>query len=270
MNGIWNHLADESRLVFRAGLLFPLLLVFAAAFFLGGCGSSKQMVVETHFHEFTPEEKATRDQISGSRYRLQPGDIFEVDFKFQDELDRKNILILPDGRFAISGSEDIKAAGLTVAELDSVLTAQFAKDYRSPDLAIIVQEMGKRFVFVLGEVDRPGSFELNQVNGGVLEAIALAGGFTENASTKEVLIIRPAPEGYFYRIANLSHLEKRDPVGLASLNIQANDLVYVPRSAMGDLTYFTGTFLESTLSISQLFWDIYAMNNLDKIDRLVR
>ncbi len=54
------------------------------------------------------------------------------------------------------------------------------------------------------------------------------------------------------------------------MDIQGNDIIYVPRSGLGDLRYFGDTFLANALRVTDIFWDIYAINHLDKVDRLVR
>jgi len=204
------------------------------------------------------------------RYRLQPGDVIELDFKYEDDLDRSNILILPDGRFTAAGVDNIDATGLTVSELDDLLVQRLSADYRNPEVSVIIQELGERFVYVFGEVNQPGSYALDQGHGGILQAVSLAGGFTRDASTSEVLIVRVAEDGYFYKIADISHLEKRVPMGLAQLDVKGNDIIYVPRSGLGDLKYFGDTFLANALRVTDIFWDIYAINHLDKVDRLVR
>jgi len=232
--------------------------------------TSESKVVVTEYHEFTPEEQAMRTQVSQARYRLHPGDVIEVDFKYQDELDKEAILILPDGTFTLGGVDDINARGLTVSELDSTLTARFAVDYRNPDLSVIVRRRGDQYVYVFGEVQKPGAITLAEPRINLLQSIAMAGGFTDDASTSQVVVIRVAEDGYFYQIADISHLEKRDPLGLAQLMVQDNDIVYVPQSTLGDLRYFSDTFLNAALRVSSIFWDVYAITHLNKVDRLVR
>ncbi len=227
-------------------------------------------MVESSFHAFSPDEIQASASVDAGRYRLQPGDVIELDFKYEDDLDKTEILILPDGRFTAAGIDNIRAAGLTVAELDQQIEQQLSIDYRHPEVSVIVQEMGDRYVYVFGEVNRPGSYALSQGHGNILQSISLAGGLTNDASASEVLIVRVAQDGYFYKIADISHLEKRAPFGLSQLDIQGNDIVYVPRRGLGDLKYFGETFLLNTLRLTDLFWDIYAINNLEKVDRLVR
>lgn len=238
---------------------------------ISGCGSSSpDRMVLTEFHPFTPEELAMRSKITAAKYRINPGDILEFDFKYQDELDKSNVLILPDGRFAMSGVDDVNAVGMTTSELDSVLTAAFAVDYRNPELTVIVQKLGPSTVYVFGEVGKPGGYEIHQSYTGVLQAISLAGGFTNSASRAEVLVISMTAEGYMYRIADISHLEAYSPAGLAQINIQGNDIIYVPRSTLGDIKVFSDSFLQAAQRVTDIFWDIYAISHLEKVTNLTR
>ncbi len=244
------------------GLLLLLLMT--------GCAGGGRTPIRTEIQPFSPHDQALRAAAQGARYRLRVGDSFSVDFKYQDELDQHNITILPDGRFTMAGMEDVKGLGLTTMELDSLVTAHFGKDYRNPELSVIMDELGERQVYVLGEVKMPGQYKLPGDGGGVLQAVAMAGGTLSNAATAQAVLIRVTPEGYLYRHCDLSHLEKNGLGDLGYMDLQANDIIYVPRNAIGDFAQFFQTVLPSVLDMSKLYWDIYALNNIDKIDRIVR
>jgi protein involved in polysaccharide export with SLBB domain len=246
---------------------FPVALLLLLA---AGCAAGGRTPIRTELQPFSPQDQALRAAAQGARYRLRVGDSFTVDFKYQDELDEHNITILPDGRFTMPGLEDVKGLGLTTMELDSLITAHFAKDYRNPELSVLVDQLGERQVYVLGEVKVPGQYKLPGEGGGVLQAVAMAGGMLANAATSQAVLIRVTPEGYLYRHCDLSHLEKNGLGDLAYMDLQTNDIIYVPRNAIGDFAQFFQTVLPSVLDVSRLYWDIYALRNIDKIDRIVR
>jgi protein involved in polysaccharide export with SLBB domain len=83
----------------------------------------------------------------------------------------------------------VRAAGLTTTELDSVLTGKYVEVYREPRVTIEVAKMAGNFVHVLGEVRLPGSYEV-MPNATVLQAIARAGGATQDASLGSVILMR--------------------------------------------------------------------------------
>jgi protein involved in polysaccharide export with SLBB domain len=245
--------------------LRTVFLVFCIVAFAIGCGGSPRRTVHTEFHPFTEEEQKLWDDAAEARYRLKVGDTFAVDFKYQDELDRNDIVILPDGRFTMSGVEDVRAAGMTIPELDTLLTDHFKQEYRNPELAVIIQKLGPQPVYVLGEVGSPGTYDIPETGCGILQAIAMAGGFSEHAQSSQTLLVRVKDGGYFYQIFDMSHLEKWGIAGVDHLFVQPNDIIYVPRSTLGDLDYFSSTVLSAALKTSQLFWNIWAITRLNQV-----
>lgn len=255
-------------------VLVPVLVLagalLAGLLAAGGCGSSRRAPIRTEVQPFSFKDQTLRQAAQDARYRLRVGDTFTVDFKYQDELDQHNITILPDGRFTMAGLEDVRGLGLTIPELDSLITSHFAKDYRNPELSVIIEEIADRPVYVLGEVKMPGQYKMPQAGGGVLQAVAMAGGTLAHAATSEVVLIRVTDQGYLYRHLDLSHLQSRQLGDLAYTDLQPNDIIYVPRNAIGDFADFFQSTLPSILDMSRLYWDIYALSNIDKIDRIVR
>ena len=84
-----------SRLVIGVGVLLSMLLAL-------GCTTTAIEPVRTELVPFTPEEKAQLLASSSAQYRLRAGDRVGVDFKYEDELDSSNLLILPDGQLSLT------------------------------------------------------------------------------------------------------------------------------------------------------------------------
>jgi protein involved in polysaccharide export with SLBB domain len=246
--------------------LVPAVLLLALA---AGCGGTKSYEPVTRLQPFTAEERQLYEAAADAQYRLRVGDTFRVAFKFEQQLNQENIRILPDGRFTMAGMEGVYAVGMTVAELDSAITAHFGRDYRSPDLSVIMQELGSEQVYVFGNVVRPGLVDLPQRGGSVLQAIAMAGGFAKGAQKEETVLIRVTPEGYLHRKYSLAHIEKQ-PLDYTLWDLQPYDIIYVPQSTLGDFGYFGDMVLRNLWYISRVFWDVYAISNLDKVDVLTR
>jgi len=247
-----------------------LVLGFALAAVLAGCAGNGHGSLRTEVHPYSAEEKAMLEQARRAEYRLHPGDQVDIVFDYAEGLDQSGLVVLPDGQITLGGIGSARAAGLTVAEFDSVLTASFAENYRDPSLSVVVRSLAEKQVYVLGEVGRPGLTTLPQHGASVLQAIAAAGGFTSHADPAEAVVIRVTPDGYVYRHCDLSHLEKGG-LGMAGMVVLSPfDVIYVPRSPIGDLAFFTKNVLGTVLDLTDLYWDIYAMSNLDKVDRLTR
>jgi len=235
-----------------------------------GCSRKSTGPLGSTLVPFNEEQRALMAEARNAEYRLRVGDVLSVDFKYQNDLDTRDVLVLPDGRITLRGVEGLPAAGQTLSRLDSTLTAHFAREYRNPDLSISVLNLGQAEIYVLGEVRSPGMRSMPNHGGGVLQAVAMAGGFTEDAEPDETVLIRVMADGYLFRQIELGDMEKglKDPGAL--MDLQPYDIIYVPRNAIGDFAYFTNTVLGSALRYSDLFWDIYALANIDKVDRILR
>ena len=169
----------------------------------------------------------------------------------------------------MAGMEGLYAAGMSISQLDSAITAHFGRDYRNPELSVIIEELGAAQVYVFGNVTRPGLVDLPLHGGSVMQAIAMAGGFSKGAQREETVLIRVTPEGYLYRKFSLGHIEKQ-PMHYAMWDLQPYDIIYVPQSAIGDFGYFGDMVLRNLWYISRIFWDVYAISNLDKVQILNR
>jgi len=88
-------------------------------------------------------------------------------------------------------------------------------------------------VVVLGEVTSPDVYLLGE-NARLLEALGKAGGLTRNALRDDIRIIRAGQNGPRMYSANFERLAERGDLG-QNLALENNDLVYVPRSFLGDV-----------------------------------
>jgi len=247
-------------------------LALAALFLLAGCGGGGDMPpVQTDLVPFTPEQLAARANAAGAEYRLRPGDRLSLDFKYEDELDSTRLLILPDGRLSLPGGVDpVMAAGRTLAEMVDTLTELYGRDYRQPQLSVMVEDIADLHVYVFGSVNRPGEVTITNGNMGVLQAIASAGGFDRSASSKETALLRVTEEGFLLRRIDLRHLQRQGIPDAAVLDLQPYDVIYVPQSTLGDLKYVSDTLFKSMLDVTRLFWDVYAIGKIDKVTTLYR
>jgi polysaccharide export outer membrane protein len=248
--------------------IFAALLALVA---LGGCASNRlDYEGSTALIPYTDEEIRLHEEAKDASYTMRVGDVFGVVFKYEPDLNERNVIILPDGKISFAGVEGFPVAGLTVEELDAGLTEIFARDYEHPELSIVVESLSGNQVYVLGEVNKPGMVKLPTNGTGVLQAIAMAGGMSKDAAESETVVIRLTDQGYQYRRCDIDHLEKGGAAAAALMDLQPFDVIYVPQGAMGDLADFNRTVLSSILNVSRLYWEFYAVANLDKVDRILR
>jgi polysaccharide biosynthesis/export protein len=121
-------------------------------------------------------------------YRIGPEDMLQISVWKNAELTRQ-VLVRPDGKISLPLVNEVQAAGLTPNELREVLTRKLAEYMPSPEVSIIVSDIRSFKISVIGEVARPGRYELKGWIT-VLDALALAGGFTQFASRSRIVILQ--------------------------------------------------------------------------------
>ncbi len=122
-------------------------------------------------------------------YLLGNGDIIEVTVFGQPTLSVLQIPIGPDGFITLPLVGRVKAAGLTPVKLASGITDLYRKYLRNPMVTVRVVQFRVERVFVMGQVTRPGEYQL-QVGEGILSVLAKAGGLGPRADNRKVVIMR--------------------------------------------------------------------------------
>jgi polysaccharide biosynthesis/export protein len=122
-------------------------------------------------------------------YRIGPEDVLSISV-WKNEAMSRAVPVRPDGKISLPLLNDVQAGGLTALELRDVLTKQLAAYMPNPEVSVIVTDVRSFKVSVIGEVARPGRYEFKSWTT-VLDALALAGGFTQFASRSRILILQP-------------------------------------------------------------------------------
>lgn len=126
-------------------------------------------------------------------YTIGKGDVLEIAVWNEPEVSRK-VQVRVDGRISMPLVDDIQAAGMTPMELKDVITRRLADYIEVPVVTIMIHEKAPKSYFVLGEVANPGEFTLaDDIT--VLQALAMAGGFTEWANKRNLLLLRKTDTG---------------------------------------------------------------------------
>jgi polysaccharide export outer membrane protein len=158
-----------------------------------------------------------------AEYRLGPEDVIEVFVWKEPELST-TVTIRPDGRISLPLASELEASGKTAAELQTEITARLSKYVVQPVVNVMVKQVNSLKISVLGEVRRPDVYRIkNRVT--VLDAIAMAGGFTDLARPNRVIVLRntaAGPKRIRINIKQLVEDENGAPVFLQTL-----DTVYV-------------------------------------------
>lgn len=173
-------------------------------------------------------DKITQPNTSAPipEYIIGIGDMLEIVTWREPDFSREEILVRLDGKISFPLLDDIQAAGRTPAELKADIGGKLKDFVSNPSVTVAVRNATSKRFYILGEVVNTGEYELVK-NLTVLQAFALAGGFTEWASKKEILLLRR--EGGKDKVVRINYkkiLKGED--FRQNVTIQADDTIIVP------------------------------------------
>ena len=126
---------------------------------------------------------------SSKEFLLGPEDVLEVNVWRNQDLSRV-VVVRPDGMISMPLIGDIRASGLTATQLAESISKRLKEFKENPSVSVSVKEVNSYFIYVLGEVARPGKVPLKSY-ATVLQGISIAGGFTPYASKNKIQVVRP-------------------------------------------------------------------------------
>jgi polysaccharide export outer membrane protein len=122
-----------------------------------------------------------------SNYTIGQGDNLEI-FVWRNEQLSRQVVVRPDGKISLPLLQDVQAEGLTVLSLKEELTRRLGEYLENPRVTVIVNQISSYRVSVLGRVVRPGVYPITG-DTTLIEAISMAGGFTEWANKRKITVI---------------------------------------------------------------------------------
>ena len=125
-------------------------------------------------------------------YVIQPGDVLQIRVFNQPDMSAR-ARVRDDGRISIPFLNDVVVAGSEPNALAKQLQNRLKEFINAPVVTVSLEEARPFQVAVVGEVVRPGLYQI-PVGGGVLPALAAAGGFGTYASRDRIFVVREAPQ----------------------------------------------------------------------------
>jgi polysaccharide biosynthesis/export protein len=156
-----------------AGLVYTLLL--------GGCGAFDR-------GDPTPNMIAAAPTAEDVLYVINPGDELQISVWREEGLDQK-VLVRPDGMISFPLAGHIRASGQTTQRIEAIIKARLARYIENPQVNVSVVGTPGYRIYIVGQVQRPGPITGNQPLT-VMQALALAGGFTPFADEDSLIVIR--------------------------------------------------------------------------------
>ena len=161
----------------------------------------------------------------GPVYTIKPNDLLTI-FVYKEPTLSGEVFVRPDGRISFPLVQDLPAAGLNPEQLKESIEDKL-KDYVTvPNVTVIVKAIQSYKVFVMGKVPKPGEIA-SPTPISILQALALAGGFTEFAKPDEILIFRNTGEDTIPYKFNYTELIRAKNYSQNML-LKSGDVVLVP------------------------------------------
>lgn len=165
-----------------------------------------------------------------SEYKFQPTDVIKITVHEHPDLTTKT-RVTADGYITFPLLGLVYVEGWTVSQAEAKIKELLEKDYLvSAQVLVFIEEYHPKQLSVIGEVNDPGKFDMpDEKDMTILEAIAMAGGFTEDANVNGTKIIRMQDgEKATIRVKVKDITEKGEKD--KDIVLQPDDIVFVPES----------------------------------------
>src|SRR5262252_572056 len=174
--------------------------------------------------------------VTEDRYRLQPGDVLEVQFRYSPEFNQ-TLTVQPDGYITLEIGGDLKVAGFTIEQTREAILRQARTRLQDPVATIVLKEFQRPYFVVAGEVATPGKIEMRE-RVTAIQAIMLAGGMKETAKSSQVVVFRKINYDIAeVKLLNLKNIKQTSDLE-NDLTLQAGDMVFVPRDKISKVERF--------------------------------
>ena len=238
-------------------MLHVVIILFFSLLFLTSPLFAEESVTEgptptteapaTNAEEPTPQ--ITKASDPRSLYTVGVGDVLMVRLREGIKLNEFEATVMSTGTIVISFIE-VAAAGHTIPEIREHAQQELGKYIRDFSVDLIAKEWREKKIFILGEVEKPGVYNFTP---GVtlLQALVLAGGYKNTAVLKDMRIIRG-------NLNNNPELIRADIKATAKgkdtrdVLLAQNDVIYVPRSTIGDWNNFLNLYIRPTVEVLSL------------------
>lgn len=201
----------------------------SALLLLAGCAGTRGGSIPYNVSNFGAPDTPTVVPLAPD-YRIAPMDTLTVNVYRVEDLSGDYIVDLR-GNISMPLVGDVAAAGKTPEQLSQFLKQKYSAKYlQDPDISIAIKESAARNVTVDGAVAKAGAYPVVGPMT-LIQAVALAGGTTDNANPHRVAVFRTIQgqrQAAAFDLTSIRHGEMPDP------NIYPGDIVVVDGSAIKD------------------------------------
>ena len=163
-------------------------------------------------------------------YKLQPTDIISITVRGQSDLATKT-RVTSEGYISFPLLGKVQVQGLSLSEVEQKLKTLLEKDYLvSAEVLIFIEGYHAKQVSVIGEVKTPGKYDMpGEKDMSLMQAIAMAGGFTKHADITKTKIMRMENGAKKMIIINAKDITEKGQKD-KDVALQPEDMIVVPES----------------------------------------
>ncbi|HET7932117.1 MAG TPA: polysaccharide biosynthesis/export family protein [Rhodanobacteraceae bacterium] len=207
---------------FLRGLLAALLMLLLAA-----CATNQPVNIQPGSKGLPPPSASdTNADAKVFTYKVGAGDVLEITVFGVDDLNR-TVRVNSDGDISLPLIGSVHAGGETIPQLQDIITARLQKGFlQNPQVSIFVKDFVSQQITLDGSVTKPGIYPLTGKTT-LLQALAMAGGMTDLAAHKDVVVFRQIDGkrmGAVFDMDKIVHGQAVDP------QVYAGDIVVVSKS----------------------------------------
>lgn len=188
-------------------------------------------------------------------YMMCPGDRLDIVVAGHEDISTDvgaaggKYIVRPDGRLSFPLIGELDITGKTVDAFTKELEKRLAEYIINPRVTVNIAQLGTTRVYVLGEVNKPGLYELEKSHK-VLDAIGKAQGFTKDAAKKKVFLVRKDHKGEPVKV-NLNDILKKGDVS-QNHTLQEGDLLYLTSNGRIDFAKDIMPFISGAYMVSEI------------------
>ncbi|MEO5656441.1 MAG: polysaccharide biosynthesis/export family protein, partial [Nitrospiria bacterium] len=196
--------------------------VVACLTFPWGCGLSPANTLPSGARPMVGPSPSVAPPVSSNQYRIGPEDVLDIVVWKNADLS-KSVTVRPDGMVTLPLIGELRAGGLTADQVRDDIKVRLARYKEVPEVSVTVTDVRSYNLYILGEVKTPGRYQVKSYTS-LLQALALAGGFTPWAETEGIVVVR-RDKGVKEQRMNVRY---KDLVKRGDFGLSPGDTVIVP------------------------------------------
>lgn len=188
-------------------------------------------------------------------YIMRPGDQLDITVLGHEDISTVitapggKYIVRPDGKLSFPLIGEVDITGQTINQFTQALEQRLSEYLVNPQVTVNIAQLGTTRVYVLGEVIKPGLYELTKSHK-LLDAIGAANGFTKDAAKKKVFLVHKDQQGEPIKL-NLNDILKKGDVS-QNYTLVEGDLLYLTGNGRIDFQRDILPFISSAYMVSEI------------------